>query len=145
MSILDSMAALTVMTIVGTMAAPLTGRYVSAFRLRAAAWSLASDLQHTRERAITENRSQRLTLSATNVDPGNGSPRAYVITPVATGIPAETREMPTGVHSASPAGSYVEFNSRGLAAGAIVFSLEDAFGGHTEVRVRSTGRIDFPT
>lgn len=145
MTILDSLAALTVMTIVGTMAAPLTSRYVSAFRLRAAAWSLASDLQHARERAITENQSERLTLSTTNVDPGTGSPRAYVIAPVATGAPAETREMPSGVHSASPAGSYVEFNSRGLAAGAIVFPLEDTFGGQIQVRVRSTGRIDFPT
>lgn len=144
-SVLDSLATLTVLAIVGTMVAPLAGRYVSALRLRSAAWSLASDLQRARQRAIVENRSQRLTLSTTDVDPSNGSPRAYEIAPVATGNPAETREIPSGVRCTTPPGSYVEFNSRGLAAGAVVVTLEDSFGRRTDVRVRSTGRIDFPT
>lgn len=145
LTIVDSLAALTVLAIVGTMAAPLAARYVSTLRLRAAAWSLASDLQRARQLAITENRSQRLTLSMTSVDPASGAPRSYVIAPAVTGTPAETREIPPGVRCSTPPGSYVEFNSRGLAAGAIVLTLENPFGARTEVRVRSTGRIDFPT
>jgi Tfp pilus assembly protein FimT len=144
-NLLDSMVTLTVLAIAASVAAPLAGQTLSAFRLRGAAWSFAADVQRARQRAITENRSQRLTLSTTDLDPVTHLSRTYIIAPATTGSPAETRELAAGMRSSTAPGSFVEFNSRGLATSAITFGLVDGFGSSVQIRVRSSGRIDFPT
>lgn len=144
-TLMDLLVALSLLTIATTVAAPPAGRYLSLLRLRSAAWSLAADLQRARQRAISENRSQRLTLSTSDLDPGGGTPRSYAIAPADTGSPADSRGFASGIRCATPPGSFVEFDSRGLAAGGVSFTLVDPYGARTDVRVRSTGRIDFPS
>ena len=140
----DMLATLTLVTVLGTIATPMVNRYVSAARLRGAKWSLARDLQRTRQRAITENRRQRLTLSTSEIDAETGASEAYLMAPSATGWPAERRDVPRGVECVTAPGSFVEFDSRGLASGTLEFQLRVDGPTASAVRVRSTGHVDFP-
>ena len=144
-SLLDVLATLTIVAIAGTVAVPLIHRSVEASRLRAGAWTVAQDLHRTRARAIRDNQSHRLTLSATELDPESGNPVAYTIAPADGSGVAVERAFPEGIECRNAPGSWIEFDARGLAHGASMgLELEGAGSARKTVRVRSTGRVDFP-
>ena len=144
-SLLDVLATLTVVAFAGTVAVPLVHRTVDASRLRASAWTVAQDLHRARARAIRGNQPHRLTLSATELDPESGFPVAYTIAAADGSGVAVRRALPDGIECRNAPGSWIEFDARGLAHGASMgLELEGPRSARKTVRVRSTGRVDFP-
>jgi Tfp pilus assembly protein FimT len=139
LSVLDLLAGLAITGVAATIAAPAAAVYLDGMRLSSGSWTLAADVQRARQRAIAENRTIRLTLAAAPED----AETSYVIAPSSGAGTAETRRLVAGVRCVNAPGSYVEFDSRGLASAATTFLLETTTGDHASIEVRSTGRIDF--
>ena len=113
-TLLELIVTLLVLGLAAAVVTPAIGRGTEALQARAEVAGFAATLRHVRERAITTQRPQRISL-----DPDG---RQIVIQALQTSDDEketrETRPLPSRVTIDAPRGAEVTFDARGMASGA---------------------------
>jgi general secretion pathway protein H len=113
-TLLELIVTLLVLALAAAVVTPAIGRGTDALKARAEVAGFAATLRHVRERAITTQRPQRITLDTEG--------HQIVIQALQTSDEEketrETRALPSRVTIDAPRGAEVTFDARGMASGA---------------------------
>ena len=139
----ELLIAVALIAIVAAVSIPLVTGILQGYRLRAAAWQLASDLRLARQKAVSTQTSHRISL---NNSQASTDPNTYIIERQTGGswvkdLPGFGRfKLPFDVviDPSTPVTS-ISFNAKGNAFTTIV-RLKNNAGGY-EIKVEQTGRV----
>jgi general secretion pathway protein H len=135
-TLLELIVTLAVLALAAAVVTPAIGRGTEALQARAEVAGFAATLRHVRERAITTQRPQRISLDTEN--------RQIVIQALQTSDEEketrETRALPARVTIDAPRGAEITFDARGMASGGD-FRLTAAGITYRVTVDRLTGRV----